>query len=79
MIYDCKSSIFDSDAYGINTDLPESASEIIENSLRKKDEEDIRNSMRDWARSLATDFFNTETWGDEEWDAWIDKARELML
>jgi len=78
MYHSYKSRIFDSDAYGVNTDNPETAAEIIDNSLRKKDEDDIRESMRDWAKGLATDYFNTETWGDEEWDAWIEKARELM-
>ena len=79
MIHSYKSSIFDSDAYGADTDNPPSASEIINDSLKKKDESAIRTSMIDFARDLASVFFNTESWGDEEWDAWIEKAREMMF
>lgn len=69
---------FSSDAYGVNTDNPPSAYELIDGGLKVKDEEVIRESMRDWARGLANDYFNTETWGEYEWDAWMDKVRELF-
>lgn len=77
MIYPSTHS-FSSDAYGVNTDNPESAWEMIDGGLKKKDEEAIQESMRDWAKSLANDYFNTEAWGEYEWSAWMEKIIELI-
>ena len=49
-------------------------------SLKKEDEDRIRNQMIDYAMDLAHVFFkDTDEWGDDEWDEWIEKTRELML
>ena len=61
-----------SDAYGVDTDNPESAAEIIENTLTKKDEEEIASAVYDFKRELASVYFNTSHWDDEWWDAWFD-------
>lgn len=78
MIYAPTSSIFDSDAYGINTDSPASPSEIIENELKLKDEIAIEDAIKDFIKDLAEEYFNTSEWDDEWWDAWITKLNELM-
>lgn len=68
-------SIFDSDAYGVDTDSPESAYEIIDNSLRAKDETAIEDAFKEWVRDMADEYFDTSRWGDEEWEAWHEKVR----
>lgn len=78
MIYAPNASIFDSDAYGINTDNPVSASEYIDNSLKVKEERAITESIRDFIKETAQVYFNTSEWDDDMWDAWEDKFRELM-
>ncbi len=78
MIYPYTASVFDSDAYGVDTDSPESAYEIIDNELKLKDEIEIEDSIRDFIRETAKEYFNTSEWNDEWWDAWEDKFRELM-
>ena len=77
-IYAPNASIFDSDAYGINTDNPASAYEVINDSLKVKDERAITKSIRDFIKELASEYFNTYEWDDEWWDAWEDKFRELL-
>lgn len=78
MIYAPTSSIFDSDAYGINTDSPAAPSEIIEDTLKLKDEIAIEDAIKEFIKDLAAEYFNTSEWNDEWWDAWNDKFRELM-
>ena len=75
MIYPYTANIFDSDAYGVDTDSPESAYEIIDNSLRAKDETAIKDAFNEWVKETAEEYFNTFEWGDEEWEAWFDKVR----
>ncbi len=75
MIYPYTASIFDSDAYGVDTDNPESAYEIIDNSLRAKDETAIKDAFNEWVKEMAEEYFNTSKWGDEEWEAWYEKVR----
>lgn len=70
--------IFDSDAYGVNTDSPVSPAEIIDDALSLKDEINIADSIRDFIKDTAEDYFRTGEWDDEWWDAWEDKFRELM-
>ena len=53
MIYPYTASIFDSDAYGVDTDSPESAYEIIDNSLRAKDETAINDAFNEWVKEMA--------------------------
>ena len=71
-------SIYDSDAYGVDTDSPASPYEIIDESLRLKDEIAIEDSIKDFIRDKADEYFNTSEWDDEWWDAWRDKFTELM-
>ena len=75
MIYPYTASIFDSDAYGVNTDSSESAYEIIDNELRAKDETAIKDAFNEWVKEMAEEYFNTAKWGDEEWEAWYEKVR----
>ena len=75
MIYPYTASVFDSDAYGIDTDSPKSAYEIIDNSLRAKDETAIKDAFNEWVKEMAKEYFNTAEWGDEEWEAWYEKVR----
>lgn len=78
-IYAPNASIFDSDAYGTNTDNPPpSAYEVINDSLKVKDERAITESICDFIKELASEYFNTYEWDDEWWDAWEDKFRELL-
>lgn len=77
-IHSARSSVFDSDAYGVDTDNPETAYEIINNSLKLADEIAISDAIIDFKKETADEYFNTSEWGDEEWDAWNDKFLELM-
>jgi len=70
--------LFDSDAYGVNTDNPPCASEIISNALKAEDEKQIKSTMIEYAMDVASSFFNTDDWGDEEWNAWVDIVREIF-
>ena len=71
-------SAFDSDAYGIDTDSPASAEELLNDSLKPSDERAITESISNFIEELASDYFYTSNWNDEWWDAWRDKFRELM-
>ena len=75
MIYPYTASKFDSDAYGVDTDNHESAYEIIDNSLKAKDETAIKDAFNEWVKEMAEEYFNTAKWGDEEWEAWYEKVR----
>jgi hypothetical protein len=75
MIYPYTASAFDSDAYGVDTDNPESAYEIIDNLLRAKDETAIRDAFNEWVKEMAEEYFNTSEWNDEWWEAWYEKVR----
>lgn len=70
--------VFDSDAYGVNTDSPESAYEEINNALRIKDEEKIADAIREFRENLADEYFYTSNWNDEHWEAWNEKFLELV-
>lgn len=71
-------SAFDSDAYGIDTDSPASAYELIEERLKPDDEQKIYEAYVEFREEVASWFFNTNEWDDEWWDAWITKLNELM-
>lgn len=75
MIYPYTASVFNSDAYGVDTDSPESAYEVIDNELRAKDEIAIKDAFNEWVNEMAEEYFNTFDWGDEEWEAWHEKVR----
>ena len=69
---------FESDAYGVDTDSPESAYETIDNMLTASDEARIAQLFREFKVDVAREFFATGEWNDEWWDAWNDKVSELI-
>jgi hypothetical protein len=71
-------SIYDSDAYGVDTDSPASPYEVIDQSLKLKDEIAISDKIIEFIKDTAEEYFNTSEWEDEMWDAWRDKFTELM-
>lgn len=73
-----KSYTFDSDGYGADTDSPLTASEVIEDQLKKKDELEIADAVREFTEDLAARFFRTSEWDDDMWSAWSDLLREKM-
>ena len=72
-------SVFDSDAYGVDTDNPETAYEIIDNALNNECERAIEEGFKDWLFEIAREYFcNVGDW-DEEWqDAWREKIIEII-
>lgn len=78
MKHEPTASIFDSDAYGVNTDLPVTAYEMIDECLKPADEKRITKEINEFIEELASEHFNTSEWNDEHWDAWMDKFKELM-
>ncbi len=78
MIYPYTAGVFDSDAYGVDTDNPESAYEIIDNGLKAKDERNIRDAIKDFVKEVADEYFDTSEWDDAWWEAWEEKFRELI-
>lgn len=71
-------SVYDTDAYGVDTDSPASAYELIEERLKPDDEQKIYEAYVEFREEVASWFFNTSEWDDEWWDAWRDKFTELM-
>lgn len=71
-------SVWDSDAYGSDTDSPASPYEVIDQSLKLKDEIAISDKIIEFIKDTADEYFNTSEWEDEMWDAWRDKFQELM-
>ena len=78
MIYAPTASIFDSDAYGVNTDNPVSAYEFIDDALKTKDEKAIEEAIEDFIKETASEYFRTSEWDEEYWEAWRYKLIELM-
>lgn len=78
MIYGTSTSTFPDDGYGWNTDNPPTAYEIIDDALKVKDEEKIADDFREFVETEAHEFFNANSWGEEEWDAWKEKLMELI-
>lgn len=78
MKYRNTANIFDSDAYGVDTDSPEDPYEMINDGLRLKDERNISDAIRDFVKEVADEYFDTSEWDDAWWEAWEDKFRELM-
>lgn len=71
-------SVYDTDAYGVDTDSPASAYELIEERLKPDDEQKIYEAYVEFREEVASWYFNTNEWDDEWWDAWITKLNELM-
>ena len=78
MKYRNTANIFDSDAYGVDTDSPEDPYEIINDSLCLKDERNISDAIKDFVKEAADEYFDTSEWDDAWWEAWEEKFRELI-
>ena len=78
MIYSPNASIFDSDAYGVNTDNPECASEILDNMLNNGCRFTIKAGFNDWLKETAREYFDTSDWNDEYWDGWEEIIKEII-
>lgn len=70
--------IYDSDAYGVDTDSPVTPYEEIDNKLKVMDEVRISDAIREFKEEIAYEYFNTGNWDDDFWEAWDEKFRELM-
>ena len=77
--YPPNASIFDSDAYGVNTDNPERPYEIMMNALTKECETAIADGYRDWMKDTAREYFDTSDWDDEEWSDWDEVVKEITF
>lgn len=78
MIYGTSTSKFPDDGYGVSTDNPPSAYELINNKLSLQDEIKITDEIREFREELAHEYFNCSRWDDEFWNAWDEKFRELI-
>lgn len=78
-IYGTSTSSFPDDGYGVSTDNPPSAYEMIDQKLSKKEEDEIREKIREFKETLASEYFFSSNWWDEEFrDAWDEKFYELI-
>ena len=77
-IYGTSISSFPDDGYGWSTDNPPSAYELIDNALSAKQENQIKDQLRDFKRTLACEYFHCGHWDEEFWDAWDEKIEELI-
>ena len=78
MKYRNTANIFDSDAYGVDTDSPEDPYEMINEGLCLKDERNIRDAIKDFVKEAADEYFDISEWDDAWWEAWEEKFRELI-
>ena len=78
MKYSPHDSIFDSDAYGVDTDSPETAYEILDGMINPEHERKIREWFEDWLMEIAKEYFNTGGWDDEMFEAWESKVLEIV-
>ena len=70
--------MFDSDAYGVDTDSPVSSYEILYNALTLRQEKKITEAINDFITEQARETFATETWDEDMWEAWKEKMSELF-
>ena len=75
-VHGSRSSVFDSDGYGCDTDLPLSAYEILTNALNAQSLRAIQDGYNDWVRDTAYEYFDTSDWDEEHWDAWNEIVRD---
>ena len=61
---------FDSDAYGVNTDSPDTPYEYFVEVMNNKCIEAIRAGLNDWIKETASEYFDTSDWKDDEWEDW---------
>lgn len=78
MKYPYTAGVFDSDAYGVDTDSPEDPYEMINEGLCLKDERNISDAIKDFVKEAADEYFDTSEWDDAWWEAWEEKFRELI-
>ena len=75
-VHSSRSSVFDSDGYGCDTDLPLSAYEILEDALNAQSLRAIQDGYNDWVRDTAYEYFDTSDWDEEFWDAWHEIVKD---
>ena len=75
-VHSSRSSVFDSDGYGCDTDLPLSAYEILEDALNAQSLRAIQDGYNDWVRDTAYEYFDTSDWNEEFWDAWHEIVKD---
>ena len=78
-IYSPHASIFDSDAYGVDTDNPPCPRELIEDALNVRAEDAMIDGYTDWLVETASEYFDTSDWGEEWWDAWREIVNDLVM
>ena len=62
----------------VDTDRHIEPYEMIDDCLTLSDEREITDKIREFIVETAHEYFPVSGWGDEEWDAWRDKFRDLM-
>lgn len=77
MIYGTSTNTFPDDGYGQSTDNPPTPYELIDEHLKRADEEKIYDAIVEFREEVASWFFNTNEWDDAWWDAWIEKFNEI--
>ena len=75
-VHSSRSSVFDSDGYGCDTDLPLSAYEILNDALNAQSLRAIQDGYNDWVRDTAYEYFDTSDWNEEFWDAWHEIVKD---
>lgn len=78
-IHSSTSGVFDSDAYGVDTDNPPAPFEILDNAITPQCERSIQDSYNEWLYQTAREYFDTWNWDEDFWDAWKDIAREITI
>lgn len=76
-IYGTSISSFPDDGYGVSTDNPPTAHEILDNALKARDERAILDGYNDWLYETAREYFDVSDWDEEHWDAWREIVRDL--
>ena len=77
-IYGTSTSSFPDDGYGVSTDNPPTAYELIDNDLTLEQEIKITDEIREFKETLAREYFNCSRWDEAFWDAWNEKFYELI-
>ena len=75
-VHSPRSSVFDSDGYGCDTDLIPSVHARLENKISPQIKRALQDGYNDWVRETAREYFDTSDWDDEHWDAWYEIVRD---
>ena len=78
MIYGTSTNSFPDDAYGVDTDLPETPYEIFDNALNRQCEDAIKAGFQDWLEETAREYFDTWNWDSDWWSDWKTKVWEII-